>query len=96
MNRLAGSQGMNKRTGLEPNMLWHQVLRSDERGWRGEERERAREDVLCICTMHVPTREKSSCVERRKGTEEVLGALDSGGKRSPVLKWDLTRGRSQI
>jgi hypothetical protein len=46
--------------------------------------------------VHVPTREKSSCVERRKGTEENLGALDSGGKRSPVLKWDLTRGRSQI
>ena len=50
-------------------------MRPTARGWRGEEGESAREDVLCICTLHVPAREKDGCVERRGGIKRASGCI---------------------
>ena len=61
-------------------MLRHQVMRPDEWGRWGEEGESAREDVLCTCTLHVPTREKGGCVERRGGIERALGCIRFRGE----------------
>ena len=87
-NRLTGSQETtqrafaNERRGVEPEMLWHQVLRPDERGWRGEEGESGREDVLYMCTLQVPTRERGGCEEMRGGTEKASGCSSFRGERS--------------
>ena len=57
-------------------------MRPNERGWGGEEEETAREDVLCICTLHVPTREMGGCVERRGGKERASGCIGFRGERN--------------
>ena len=46
----------------------------------GGRKESAREDVLCICTLHVPTREKGGCVERRGGIERASGCTGFRGE----------------
>ena len=71
-------------------MLWHQVTRPNERGWRGEEGESARVDVLCMCTVHVSTREKGGCVERRGGIEKASGFIGFRGERNsgPEAEFD--------
>ena len=61
-------------------MLWHQVMRPIERGWRGDEGEIAREDVLYICTLHAPIRAKGGCVERRGGMERASGCIGFRGE----------------
>ena len=88
LNRLMDSQDINQRAfahergGVEPEMLWHQVMRPNERGWRVQEGESAREDVLCMCTLHVPTQEKGGCVERRGGMERAFGCIGFWGERN--------------
>ena len=63
-------------------MLWHQVMRPNERGWRGKEGESAREDVLCICTLHVPIQEKVSYVKRSGGIERASWRIRFRGARN--------------
>ena len=46
-------------------------MRPNTRVWRGQEGESAREDVLCICTLHVPTHERGGCVEGKGGIERA-------------------------
>ena len=71
-------------------MMWHQVMRPSEWGWRVEERESAREDVLCICTLHAPTREKGGRVERRGGIERASAFIGLRGERNsgPEAEFD--------
>jgi len=71
--------------------LRNQVMGPNERGWRGGEGESAREDELCICTLHVSTREKGGCVKRRGGIERAAGCIGLRGERNLVLRRDLTR-----
>jgi hypothetical protein len=68
-------------------------MRPNERGWRGEEGESAREDVLCICTQQIPTREKGGCVERRGGIERASGCIGFRGERNsgPEAGFDQVR-----
>jgi len=63
-------------------MLWHQVMRPNERGWRGEEAESGREDLLYICTLQVPTREKGGCEEMRGGIERASWCIGFRGERN--------------
>ena len=69
-------------SGVESEMLWHQVMRPNERWWRGGEEESAREDVLLMCALHVPTREKGCWVERREGIERACGCVRCRGERN--------------
>ena len=62
-------------------MLWYQVMRPNEREWRGQEGESAREDALCICTRHVPSREKGGCVERMGGIERAAECIGFRSQR---------------
>ena len=88
LNRLPSLQNANQRAfaharkGVEPDTAWHQVMRSNERGWQGEEGESARKNDLCICTLHVPTREKGGCVERRGVIERASGCSGLRGEKN--------------
>ena len=79
--RLTGSQGTTQRAfaharrGMKPEMLWCQVVRPNEQGWRGDEGESEREDALYMCTLQLPTREKSCCEEVRGGIERASGCI---------------------
>ena len=73
---------LHERRGVEPEMIWHQVMRPNQRGWRGEEGESAREDVLCMCILHLLTREKGGRVERRKGIGRASGCTGFRGERN--------------
>ena len=57
-------------------ILWHQVMRPTERGWRGKEGESEREDVLCMCTLHVTTREKGGYVDMIGGVERASECIE--------------------
>ena len=57
-------------------------MRPNERGWRGEEGESERADVLYICTLQVPTREKGGCEEMRGGIERASGCIEFRGERN--------------
>ena len=57
-----------------------------ERGGRGEEGECAREDFMCICTLHVPTRRKGGCAERKGGKERASGCIGFRGERNSGLE----------
>ena len=63
-------------------MLRHQAMRPNERGWRGEEGESEREDLLCIGTLQVHTREKGGCVEKRGDIEKASGCIGFKGERN--------------
>jgi len=67
---------------VEPETLWHQVMRPKERELRGKEGESARKDVFCICPLHVPTREKGGCVEMRGGMKRAFGCIGFRGDRN--------------
>ena len=59
-------------------------------GVAGEEGESASEDVLCICTLQTPTREKGGCVERRGGIDRASGCIGFRGERNsgPETEFD--------
>jgi hypothetical protein len=74
----------HERREVEPEMLWHPIIRPNERGWRGKEGESARKDLLYmyLCTLHVPTWKNGGCLARRGGIKRSSGCIGFRGGRN--------------